>query len=259
MLSIALATLVCAEPATGVWTPLAPGVEYAQRALDPKKPARLHVVRVDPEKAELKLGIASRDGRGRTAAAWADELGLLVVTNAGMFDVGDHVKHVGRLVDGAHVNQGAYNGYQSALLFHPKKEGLPKAQLVDLDAEGSKALAASYGAVVQNLRLVKGPGLSVWRPNGRAWSEAAIAQDKRGRILFLFVREGHQMSDFNRLLLESDLEVVRAMHVEGGPEASLSLRGPLNEDFCGSYETGFFERDTNVEQWELPNVLGVAK
>jgi hypothetical protein len=120
-------------------------------------------------------------------------------------------------------------------------------------------VAASYGTVVQNLRLVKGPGTSLWKPNGRAWSEAAVAQDKRGRILFLYVREGLEMSEFNRLLLASDLGVVRAMHAEGGPEASLSLRGPLHEDFCGSYETGFREDDTNVEQWEIPNVLGVAK
>ena len=28
-------------------------------------------------------------------------------------------------------------------------------------------------------------------------------------------------------------------------------------DLAGSYETGFFERDSNTQQWALPNVLGV--
>ena len=67
------------------------------------------------------------------------------------------------------------------------------------------------------------------------------------------------MSEFNRLLLASDLDIVRAMHVEGGPEASLSPRGPFRADHCGSDETGLFEHDANTVQWELPNVLGVAK
>ncbi len=257
MLSLALLSLLCADPAG--WQTLAPGVEYRKRPLDPeaKTPALLHVVRVDPEKATLKLGIASRDGKAQAAGAWADQLALVAVINAGMFET-DKRSNVGRLIDGSHVNHPDYNAYQSALVMHPKKPGLPKAQLLDLDEPGAKEVAAQYGTVVQNLRLVKAPGVSVWKPNGRAWSEAAVAQDKQGRLLFLFVREGQQMSDFNRLLLASDLGVVRAMHVEGGPEASLSLRGALKADFFGSYETGFFERDSNDAQWELPNVLGVA-
>ena len=91
------------------------------------------------------------------------------------------------------------------------------------------------------------------------WGQAAVAQDKEGRLLFLFVREGQQMSDFNRLLLASDLGVVRAMHVEGGPEASLSIHTPtLRLDLAGSYETGFTENDDNAAQWPIPNVLGVV-
>ncbi len=256
MLTLALAVVLSAGPA---WTALGPGVEYSKRPFDPKQPlVLLHVVRVDPEKAELTLGIASREGHAGTAGEWADSLHLVAVVNAGMFDTGNRLGHVGRLVDGKHVNQGDYNAYQSALLIHPKKPGLPKAQVVDLDEKGAKELAAQYETVSQNLRLVKGPGVSVWKPNGRSWSETAVAQDQQGRILFLYLREGYPMADFNRLLLASDLGVVRAMHMEGGPEASLSLRGKLKADFCGSYETGFWPNDSNEKQWELPNVLGVV-
>ena len=59
----------------------------------------------------------------------------------------------------------------------------------------------------------------------------------------------------NRRLLT--LGVVRAMHVEGGPEASLSVRGAVKLDLAGSYETGFREDDTNEEQWPIPNVICV--
>ena len=256
MLNLLLASLVCADPAAAPWTQLAAGVEYQARPFDhDKAKAVLHVVRVDPNVATLTLGMASKDGSTHTASAWAVKLGMVATINAGMFST-DHKSNVGKLVDREHVNNGDFNAYQSALVFNPKKPGLPKAQLLDLDDKGAKELAAQYGTVVQNLRLLKGEGSSVWKPNGRAWSESAVAQDKQGRILFLFVREGYQMSDFNRLVLDSGLDVVRAMHVEGGPEASLSLRGKVKQDLFGSYETGFFERDTNNAQWELPNVLG---
>jgi hypothetical protein len=115
-----------ASPSSSTWTALGPGVGYSQRSLERSKPARLHVVRVDPRVAKLTLGIASRDGRSRTAAEWADELGLVVAINAGMFEAKDHRTHVGRLVDGAHVDQGVYNRYQSALLVTRKRRACPK-------------------------------------------------------------------------------------------------------------------------------------
>jgi hypothetical protein len=50
------------------------------------------------------------------------------------------------------------------------------------------------------------------------------------------------------------------MHLEGGPEASLSIHVPgLDLDLCGSYETGFLEDESNKEQWPLPNVIGVLR
>src|SRR5205823_8824159 len=103
--------------------------------------------------------------------------------------------------------------------------------------------------MVQNLRLIKSPGVSVWKKNGRAWSESAVAQDKQGRVLFLFTREPYEMAEWTAKLLALPLEVVRAFHVEGGPEASLSLHAKaLRVDFNGSYETGFVENDGVKQQ-----------
>jgi len=60
------------------------------------------------------------------------------------------------------------------------------------------------------------------------------------------------------LLLNLPLGIESAMHLEGGPEASLSIHfAGLVLDLCGSYETGFMENESNVVQWPLPNVLGV--
>jgi hypothetical protein len=50
------------------------------------------------------------------------------------------------------------------------------------------------------------------------------------------------------------------MHLEGGPEVSLSIHVPgLDLDLAGSYETRFRPDDSNRHQWPLPNVLGVLR
>jgi len=253
-----LALVLVASP----WKPLRDGVEHAELQFDAKTKAVIQVVRIDPSKAELDFALASREGGGkRTAAKWADERGYVATINAGMFDLSDHTGNVGRLVDRGHVNKEAWKGaYQSVLVFGPKKPGLPKAQIVDLDAPGARELIASYASMVQNLRLIKSRGVSVWKKNGRAWSEAAIAQDKQGRLLFLFTRAPFEMADWNDKVLALGLDVVRVFHAEGGPEASLSIHADgLRFDGCGSYETGFTENDDNAEQWVIPNVIGVKR
>jgi len=262
---------------TTSWRLLQPGVEYgvfpfggeeappAQVAQDEDpNDTRLHVVRIDPARARLAAQFASRlDGEKRTTRVWSAERKLAAAINLGMFQQ-DHLSNVGYARTAGHVNNPRWNNYQSVFLAGPKEEGLPRAQLIDLDQPGARELVEKYRTVVQNLRLIKrdgteGAGVNVWGASEKSWSEAAVAMDRRGRILFLFCRDANTMRDFNRKLLGLPLEIVRAMHVEGGPEASLSLHaGGVNLDFYGSEETGFFD-NSNAEQWSIPNVLGVLR
>ncbi len=256
---VILAGAAAAPPPPPSWRALAAGVDYAELH-DPAAPADVvQVVRVDPQKATLRAVMASaHDRRPRTAAAWCDAEHLVAAINLGMY-LQDHLTNVGYARAGAHVNQPRMLGqYQSALVFGPKKPGLPAAALLDLDAPHAREHLGDYDTVVQNLRLIRAPGVSVWSAQPRRWSESAVAADKSGRILFVFLRAPRTMADFNRLLLSLPLGVVAAMHVEGGPEASLSVRGPLHVDAGGSYETGFNENDGERAQWEIPNVLGVV-
>lgn len=266
LLAAALAAVAAADGGTAApavsWERLADGVELAILVLDPK-PAfadgKLSVVRIDPARAQLKFALASAEGEGRTAGDWANAKGFVATINAGMFQT-DHLSNVGLLVDGDHKNNGRWHpDYKSALAFGPKKKGIPAAVFVDLDAEGAKESLADYASVVQNLRLLKAPASNVWKPNARKWSEAAIGADSRGRILFLFSRSPMEMHDWNERLRALPLDVQRAMHVEGGPEASLSIRTKAKKlDLCGSYETRFLDNDGNTRQWPLPNVIGVV-
>ena len=84
-----------------------------------------------------------------------------------------------------------------------------------------------------------------------------VAQDSEGRILFLFSQTPLEMAALNEKLIALPLEIVRAMHMDGGPPASLSVCAPsMKMDLSGVYETGFFGK-RSVGQRRIPNVLGV--
>jgi hypothetical protein len=255
--AIVLQLLVAGQGGTagGAWRPLEPGVEYA--VMD----GGFHVVRIDPQRAPLVAVMTSAgDRKPRTAAAWCRERRLAVAINLGMYRT-DNLTNVGHAHVPGHVNNAHWSpAYKSALGFGPKRPGGPAAALVDLDAPGATEKLAAFGAVVQNLRLIRAPGRGVWGKQDRRWSEAAVAADRAGRLLFIFTRNPYTMQDLNQRLLALPLGIVAAMHVEGGPEASLSIHaGGVDLDLNGSYESGFNEHDGERAQWPIPNVLGVAR
>jgi uncharacterized protein YigE (DUF2233 family) len=260
--ALLLAVAVGAATQTGAanvsWRAVARGVTYAAIIPTPTpsvSDGRLHVVKVDPSTARLRaLAVSQVGGVARTARQWRQDFRLVAVINAGMYDV-DHSRHTGYFRLGDHVNSSRWvKDYQSILLLDPRSAGLPRATIRDAGDGDSN----EYGTVVQNLRLIRAPGAGVWAESGRRWSEAAVAMDGDGAILFLFSRSPYSMHELNRILLALPLGIVRAMHVEGGPEASLSVRGAgVDLDLSGSYETSFNENDRNQQQWPLPNVLGV--
>lgn len=252
MLTLLLfATVSAAQPVA--WKTLQPGVELAVF------PRELHVVRIDPARAKLRAGLASEGSAPKTAGAWCKANGYAVAINLGMFQE-DHRSNVGYLRNGKHLNNKRWNDYRAALALNPSEATLPPLLWLDLDQTKRMTDLEQFGIVVQNLRLIASPGRNVWAKNDKRWSEAAIAKDANGRLLFVFSRAPYTMRDFNQMLLALPLHITAAMHVEGGPEASLSIHVPgMDLDLCGSYETGFLPDDSNREQWPLPNVLGVLR
>jgi hypothetical protein len=263
---LAASLCVAAAPATKAGTParpaltwktVGPGVEYAQARLlehPDLSDGVFHLVRVDPARARLvAFGRAPKSEVLRTAAEWARAEHLSVVVNAGMFDP-DYRTHSGYFRAGALVNNPTWNTkYLSALVVEPKRAGL-----TDLAAGDAPKLEGA-SVVAQNLRLIAAPGKNLWVENGRRWSEVAAASTRDGKLVFIFVRSPLSMKDFNERLLGLGLGIDRAQHLEGGPEASLSVHGGgVDLDLNGSFETGFVDDDGIQGQTKLPNVIGVA-
>ena len=247
-----LTTLALSQSPTWQWQSLADGIEYAAvSAVSGSDKGTIHVVRVDGRKAELALGLASEKGANRTAKQWADENDFTVTINAGMYDT-DLKTNVGYLRNGKHLNQPRWNGtYESVLLLGAEP------RIVDRDAK-TESLSSKASAAVQNLRLIKAPGTSVWKKNGRAWSEALLADDSQGRLLLVFTQLRFEMSDLTALLLKWPLGIVHAMHLDGGPPASFSVHSKaLTIDLAGDNENSVFRRGPNAAQLEIPNVIGV--
>jgi hypothetical protein len=266
MLTSAVVALLAVAGAPGAsaaapsWKALQRGVEYA-RIAGGADAAPIHVVRIDPTQASLVAVMASAgDRQPRTAADWCRTRKLAVAINLGMYR-DDKLTNVGHAHAPGHVNNAHWSEkYKSALAFGPKDKAKAAATMVDLDTPGAEASLAAYGTVIQNLRLIRAPGRGVWGKQDRRWSEAAVAADKAGRILFIFSRRPYAMQELNDTLLALPLGITSAMHVEGGPEASLSIHaGGVDLDLNGSYETGFNENDGEQAQWPIPNLIAVPR
>ena len=245
-------------PPALAWRQVAPGVEHTWLAFDrePKIGAnRLDIVRLDPARVRLSATLRSAGQPEQTAQEACGGDGSVVVTNLGMFHPDG--RHVGWTRQGDHVDQPVHvDDYRSWLLAGPRAPGLPPWRVIDSD--GPPPDLDAWDLATQTLRLIARPGRSVWTDAPRRWSEAALGQDTAGRLLLLHTRAAWTMSELNAHLLTMPLGLVAAMHLEGGPEASLSICTPaLQLHLGGGYESGFSD-DSNTQQWPLPNLPRVT-
>ncbi len=113
---------------------------------------------------------------------------LTAVINAGMY-ADNYKTHVGYLRSKDHVNNSHVNNYQSVMAYNPKKD--KKSHRFGF------LILNDYNSAIQNLRLIKKPGINLWNQQNREWSEAAIGEDKDGKILFIYSRLPISMHDLN--------------------------------------------------------------
>ncbi len=223
--------------------------------------SKITVLRIDP--ARFKLALYSAKAMTLpsplTIRGWIEQQHLVAAINAGMFDPDGSTTGYART--GTITVKSAWKpSYGALLALGPDDPKLPAAAILDTGCDDVKAREPHYGAALQSLRMIDCKGANVWQQSDKAWSTAALAIDGEGRVLFIHARSPWSVHDFIANLQKLPLGIARAMYLEGGPEASLSVRaGGVSLDAVGSYETGFNENDDNTRQWELPNVIGVTR
>ena len=263
LMPVILISLAAGAPSG--WRQVAPGMELGIFTADRTSPAgdsRITVLRIDPNLYDLVfvgLGLTGDPG-GRTVRQWCEKHGLAAGINAGMYAM-DYRTHIGYLRYRGRLHSGRVNGYRSVAAFDPKEgKNLPRFRIFDLDAPGVtlETILADYESAVQNLRLIKRPGLNQWKLQDKSWSEAALGKDSSGRILFIFSGSPYTMHDFNRELLSLGIGVVAAQHLEGGPQAQMYLRAGGEElEMAGSSDAPLPGNGGKPVAWPVPNVLGV--
>jgi hypothetical protein len=259
-LAIAVAPAAPAPPCPTAATRLGEGLSHERQPLGADAATSgdpcFDIVRADPARFRLRLLTKAQDGLSAPAPQWRERFKLAVVTNAGMFH--SEGAPVGLLVeDGTALSKDnkRYGGY---LAFDPVSPDDAPALIAGRGCPGFDlaALRTRYRSILQSNRLLGCTGDALTWMDAKQYSAAAVGIDRKGHYVFIHARAGVRMSELARAL--SGLDLASAMFLEGGPEASLVVRGDRGElARVGSYETGFIENDENQSFWWLPNVLAL--
>ena len=249
------------------WQILEPGLELGT-FVSPRRSIlgdqQIHVLRVDPGRFDLVLKMAGAEDpvTTRTGREWADHADLLAAINSSMYQE-DHETSTELMRSSEHVNNPRLTSGNTVLAFEiadGAPADLPRARIIDRQCEDLDTLRPHYQSLVQSIRMVSCERANVWSQSKRIWSHAVIGIDGEGRLLLIHARSPWTTHDFVDILLELPIDLRRLQYAEGGPEAQLFVRaGDVELERFGSFETGFFESDDNVNPWPVPNVVGVVR
>ncbi|HPX81909.1 MAG TPA: phosphodiester glycosidase family protein [Syntrophales bacterium] len=262
---IVFTSAIAAPPPDAGWKRIDDGLHYG--IFEVSAPhvvgkAKILVVRIDPGLYEFSLLAASelRPLAGSlTVRQWADKYRLLAAINAGMFQK-DMKTNVGYMKNYAHINNPRlHRKYASVFAFNPVTAG-GHPMIWDTDAKQLKQIISGYHTVIQNLRLIKRPGLNRWSPQEKRWSEAALGQDEEGNVLFIFSKSPLSMHDLGNILLGLPIGIACAQHLEGGSQASLYLRhrGVVIKE-AGASDLVMAVNGDEDGFLPIPNVIGIKK
>ena len=247
------------SPCTTAPVKLGPGLTAEQVALTVTPAAGtpcIDVVRADLAKHRLRVLTAAREGKSQPAPTWRETFHLIAVINAGMFHTDG--KPVALIVEDGVALSKDNKKYLGYLAFDAVSPADPAVVMTGRDCAGFSLadLRAKYRSIVQSPRLLGCGGEALPWQDKKQYSAAAIGLDRSGRAVFIHARAGLTMTELAQAL--AGLDLVGALFLEGGPEASLAVRGSDGELLrIGSYETGFVENDANQSFWWLPNVIGL--
>lgn len=214
------------EPPDTGWLTVEEGVE-ARRILVPLgsgQRERVFLVRLNPERVRFR--VLYTPGEGRRVSEWvawlrsADGDPLLVV-NGGYFT--PEYRATGLLVSGGRVYGTSYAGFGGMFAILP--DGRVEVRwLVARPYHPSEVLVEAVQAFPM---LVRPGGVLGFPPDaddGRVARRTVVAQDRDGRILFLVAQDGFfSLHTLARWLLGSDLEIDRALNLDGGQSSGLFL------------------------------------
>ena len=205
------------------WKELANGVAFARieatRYCKMGSPG-VAAVRLDPTRCRIEPYHELEFSQTATILEWEKRLKAPVVLNAGLYDT--NRRHLGILRrKGRDLGGNRHVSWKGVLAMDPRETGLPAAALLDLSLPEDVALENKYDTVVQSMMLFDRNGDIRVRQSDRIARRSAVALDRQGRVLLLVTEGAYTLWDTGVLLRESGLDLVQALALDGGNEASL--------------------------------------
>jgi len=221
---------------------------------------KITILKIDPSKYNFNLFSAKKKGEhSNTAKQWAIQKKQIAIINAGMYQA-DYKTNLGFMKDYNFTNNGRLNKDNTIIAFNRKDKSVPEIQIIDKTCQNWEVLKDKYNSFSQSIRMVDCKQKNKWSQQSKKWSMVVVGMDTDGNALFIFTRSPYSVHDFINILLRAKLKIHNLMYLEGGPEASFYLNhNDIEASKMGSYETGFYEKDSNHEFWPIPNVIGISK
>lgn len=245
------------------WQKLAPGLElgiFTAPLPSEIGDSKIRVLRIDPQRYQLRLLSASafENGRPLTAKQWSQQKGLVAAINASMYQQ-DYKSSVSLMRTRAHINNPRLSKDMTILAFDRKTVDVPLVKMIDRQCEDFKVWQQKYSTLVQSIRMISCTGKNVWAKQPQKYSTAAIGIDGRDQVLFIHVGSPYSTHDFINMLIKLPLSISRAMYAEGGPQAQLYINtGDQEHEFVGNYEIEIQENMEKLISRPVPNVVGIA-
>jgi len=248
-----------------LWHELQKGISYWEPDAPEKSilnDSKIFILKADPRVCKFRMLCSSEHGnQNRTADNWANDFGVNVVVNAGMFNMTNGRTNKGYLRNYSHINNSKFNGYYNVMMvMNPKQNTDPAMMLHDLTCSKWESIRTKYESFCQGMRMIDcNGGKMAWdkRP-GQSCSMVICATDITGNIYFIFTRSPYthqKMIDFVASLIP---DIRTTVYLEGGPEASLYVQ--TNDTIIskiGSYVSKTYANDNNDHFWKIPNVIGI--
>lgn len=204
------------------WQTIRPGLE--QRVINLLGNAgewleSITILRLEPD--AFRFEVSYRPGHPQSLIAWQEATAALLVVNGGFFSEEDTA--LGLIVSEGQASGSTFQDFGG--MFGVTAAG---PFLRSLTQEPYRAGEPLPAAVQSFPMLVDAGGLAgVNEEDGQRARRTVVAQDGQGRILFLIAAHGHfTLHQLSHYLAASDLEVDRALNLDGGKSSGLLLAEP---------------------------------
>jgi len=253
-----------------LWQKVEDGLFYSEASMPVKSSigdSKIHFIRIDPEKFRFKLLCATENGFQKyEITKWCEAHNMLAGINAGMFHGWNAIPSYQGLTNSgytrnfSHVNNPEFSSDKAFICFNPKDTSMPDFQIADRTCQKLESIRNSYKTIIQGIRLFDCNQNVVWQKDKKKWSMCVMLTDRLGFVYFVHCRSPYTVHSFCQQLKTLVPELNRGIYLEGGPESSLYLNKKAEKwAFMGSYETGFWENDSNNRLWPLANVVGIVR